>query len=93
MKPLVDECARYLKANINVDNSAKLLFYSDLYELSELKTRTMDFMFNGHSKEVMQTTGWKEFVKTKPDLMEQIIEEMCAPKPSKAPNRKIKQEF
>ena len=77
MKPLVDECVRSMLSNIGVENSAKLLYYSDLYELKDLKKRVMDFICAGHSKEVMKSAGWIEYVKIKPELMEQIIEGMA----------------
>ena len=77
MKPLVNECIRSMLSDIKIENSAKLLFYSDLYGLKDLKNRVMDFICDGNSMEVMKSSGWKEYVKVKPELMEQIIEGMA----------------
>ena len=77
MKPLVDECVRSMLSNISIENSAKLLYYSDLYELKDLKKRVVKFICDGNTKAVIESAGWNEFVKIKPVLMEQIIEGMA----------------
>ena len=62
-------------ANIEVENSAKLLYYSDQYELADLKDKVMKFICR-HSKEVIKSPGWEQYVSINPKLMEQLLEKM-----------------
>ena len=67
-------------SNIEVENSAKLLYYSDLYELTELKAKVVQFICgpaNKAMKKVMESPGWEQFVKIKPELMEQLLEKVA----------------
>ena len=73
---LVDECVRSLRTNIQVENSAQLLYYSDLYELVEFKDEVMEFICY-HMKDVMKSTGWKLYVVVKPVLMVNLLEKMA----------------
>ena len=61
--------------NITVENAAKLFYYSDLYELADLKSQVMQFLAR-KGKEVMNSADWKQYVKIKPDLMEQLLANM-----------------
>src|SRR5699024_5016508 len=76
IKPLVGECVNQMLANIAVENAAKLLHYSDLYELADLKASIFQFIC-ANSVEVMKTDVWKEYALTKPDLMWQLFEQFA----------------
>ena len=75
IKPLIDECVRYMLANIQVNNAAKLLYYADLYKLPELKAKVINFICQ-NANQVMQSSGWKHFIKTKPELMESVLQKI-----------------
>ena len=72
----MDECVRSMLTNIEVDNAAKLLYYSDLYGLTELKAKVLHFIGLRATK-VMKSPGWKQYVAIKPQLMEHLIEKMA----------------
>ena len=67
---------RSMLTNIEVDNAAKLLYYSDLHGLAELKNKVLHFI-GGRATEVMKSPGWKQYVTIKPQLMEHLIEKMA----------------
>ena len=77
VKPLVAECIAQLFTLIQVENAAKLLYYSDLYELTDLKACVIDFIIP-NSLEVMKTDDWKEFVEKKPYLMKLLLVKMAS---------------
>ena len=58
--------------NVTVANAAKLLYYSDLYELADLKSQVMQFI-GRKGKEVMKSSDWKQFIQIKPALMEELL--------------------
>ena len=67
---------RSMLTNIEVDNAAKLLYYSDLYGLAELKDKVLYFI-GGRVKAVKKSPGWKQYVRIKFELMELVIDEMA----------------
>ena len=72
IKLLAEECINQMLANITLENAAKLFYYSDLYELVDLKASVIEFICP-NSIEVMKSEAWKEYVMKKPDLMEQLL--------------------
>ena len=71
IQPLVRVCIQSMLNSITVESAAKLYYTADLYRLKELKLEAINFICK-NPREVAKTTGWKEFIKSKPDLMEEL---------------------
>ena len=57
--------------SIDLESAAKLFVIADLHHLDELKLQAMDFI-NRNPRKVMDTDGWKLYLKSRPDLIEEL---------------------
>lgn len=61
-----------VKQELDVENVSRVLMLARLHNSIELKEKAMAFLTNNMSK-VVKTEGWKELVKSKPEIMEDIL--------------------
>ena len=70
---LKSACAEHLCRDIDIENCISHLMMGDLYQADNLKKSSLQFI-SRNMKNVFQSKGWRESLRTKPDLMADVLE-------------------
>lgn len=79
LQDLKNRCEEELIKGINVANATMLLVFADLHSTKKLKTEVTAYVIS-HSKEIVDTTGFKCLKKSHPHLVVEIFEKMASTK-------------
>ncbi|XP_071942085.1 speckle-type POZ protein B-like isoform X1 [Antedon mediterranea] len=85
-------CEESLCSNLAVENVAEVLVLADLHSAEQLKAVAIDFI-NTHATDVMDTSGWKNMVRSQPHLVADAFRALASAQtpPFGPPRKRIKQ--
>lgn len=76
IQSLINLCVESMMHQICTETAAKLYYTADVYQLSELKQVAINFI-NLDPLKVIETDGWKEYIKIRPDLIEELYKNLA----------------
>ena len=79
MDVLKEMCETVLSSNLVVNNALLLLSLGDMHSAHDLKKNALDIIVN-NAKKITETEAWKDFAKSRPQLLIAVFEAMAAAK-------------
>jgi len=85
-------CEEALCNGLTVENVCDVLKIADLHSAEQLKAQAIEFINTRHVTDVMETSGWKEMVKSHPHLIAEAFKALASQQipPMGPPRKKLK---